>query len=186
VAAHRSSSGARAIDGGGGTSRWKVPRVIRTRAVLTDGVGGGSGPARPNSGCRGRKSGATGGAQLVSLPGSCWVDNARTCPARDTELPTGKVGWLVAGDPPSSGLLPRVGVAVRSPDVGVGFGGSKLGRRLEGKPAKDQVGQKGESLKLGNREILRMLVTTSRLQRLDRGIFSPNSARVSARAGCWE
>lgn len=39
----------------------------------------------------------------------------------------------------------------------MGFGGSKLGRRLEGKPAKDQVGRNGESLKLGSREFLRML-----------------------------
>lgn len=92
----------------------------------------------------------------------------------------------MAGDPPSSGSLPRAETAVRSFGVVLGFYGSKLGRRLEGKLVEDQAGQHGESRKLGNREFLRMLVTTSRLQRLDRGIFSPNSARASARAGCWE
>jgi hypothetical protein len=47
-------------------------------------------------------------------------------------------------------------------------------------------GQKGESPELESGVFQRMLVTTSRLQRLVRGIFSPNNGGVSARSGSWE
>jgi hypothetical protein len=62
----------------------------------------------------------------------------------------------------------------------------KLGRRLEGKRVGARDGRKGESPKLGSGVFLRMLVTTSRLQRLVRGIFSPSNGGVSARSGGWE
>jgi hypothetical protein len=62
----------------------------------------------------------------------------------------------------------------------------KLGRRLEGKRVGACGGRKGESPKLGSGVFLRILVTTSRLQRLVRGIFSPNNGSVSAQSGGWE
>jgi hypothetical protein len=68
----------------------------------------------------------------------------------------------------------------------VGDHGWKLGRRLEGKRVGACGGRKGESPKLGSGVFQRMLVTTSRLQKLVRGIFSPKNGGASARSGGWE
>lgn len=55
----------------------------------------------------------------------------------------------------------------RPPHAGVGSDETAL----------EALGRKGASLELGNRGIQRVLVTTGRLQRLARGIFSEESAR---------
>lgn len=62
---------------------------------------------------------------------------------------------------------PSPTVPFRPPHAGVG----------SDEAAQEALGRKGASLELGNRGIQRVLVTTGRLQRLARGIFSEESAR---------
>jgi hypothetical protein len=62
----------------------------------------------------------------------------------------------------------------------------KLGRRFEGKHEAGRGGRKGESLKLGGGVFRRILVTTSRLQRSRRGIFSWTNGGASAPSGRHE
>ena len=127
------------------------------------------------------------GCLLVSAPGSCWVDNARTSRARDTGRPFwgGRGGgswWRAVKCVATQGRRCRQ----RLFGVVVGEHERKLGRRLEGKRVGACGGRKGESPKLESGVFSRILVTTSRLQRLVRGIFSPNNGSVSARSGSWE
>jgi hypothetical protein len=67
--------------------------------------------------------------------------------------------------------------------VAVDGGGWKLGRRSEGKLGTGRGGRKGESLKLGSGVFRRVLVTTSRLQRSGRSIFSWMNEGASAPEG---
>jgi hypothetical protein len=61
-----------------------------------------------------------------------------------------------------------------------------LGRKRERKREAGRGGRKGESLKLGSGVFLRMLVTTSRLQRSRRGIFSWTNGGASVLSGRHE
>jgi len=72
---------------------------------------------------------------------------------------------LAAGDAFTGYPAPSPTALFHPPHAGVGSGGAVL----------KALGRTGVSLKLGNRRILRVLVTTGRLQRLARGIFSEES-----------
>jgi hypothetical protein len=93
--------------------------------------------------------------------------------ARDTERPCGAMRMAAAGGAASIAPPPRVVKAGNGRAASlwtVAF--RKLGRRLGRKGEAGRGGRKGESPKLGSSAVQRVLVTTSRLQRLVRSILS--------------
>lgn len=144
----------------------------------------GPGPLGPNLGCQGREEGATWGV--------CWsAHQARVrlrtpararCSGHRAALRGGVAG---CGWRRGINCVSTQGRRCRQRLFGVAVGGNvwNLGHWLERKRGAGRGGRKGESLKLGNGAFQRMLVTTSRLQRLVRGIFSRKNGGASALAG---
>jgi hypothetical protein len=135
--------------------------------------GSGSGSLVTCSGCRVRSEGATGGASELAH----WACVGSTTPAWATR--SGHRATSRGGDAGSSWRRNTKCVATQGRrcrqrlfGVAVDDGASKLGRRSEGMREAGRGGRQGESPKLGSGAFQRVLVTTSRLQRLVRGIFS--------------
>jgi hypothetical protein len=144
----------------------------------------GSGSLEPNLGCQGRNERATGGACKSARRARVRL---RT-PARANSSghrATLRGGEAGSGWRRSTNCVTTQGRRCRQRLFGAVVDGNawNLGRWLGRKRGAGRGGRKGESLKLGNGVFQRIRVTTSRLQRLGRDIFSRNNGGASAASG---
>jgi hypothetical protein len=144
----------------------------------------GPGPLDLNLGCQGRNERATGGAcesarrARVRLRTPARVNSS----GHRATLRGGEAG---SGWRRSTNCVTTQGRRCRQRLFGAVVDGNawNLGRWLGRKRGAGRGGRKGESLKLGDGVFQRMLVTTSRLQRLVRDIFSRKNGGASAASG---
>jgi hypothetical protein len=175
VAAH--AVGVRREPGlGGGTCWWKAPWICEVAALVDRGASR-SWHSPVTSGCRGSGREATWGVSDSDHLGRSRLTTPTSAFGRDTvQPPMGR--WLDSSWPRQHQLLGYPGLAGQqwSSSVATSSTARKAELPLGSRRGKARGGQRGESPKLGNGVFLRVLVTTSRLQRLVRGIFLGGTA----------
>jgi hypothetical protein len=176
---------AQARSGADGTCRWKALRAYRVGAALAGGPQRRSWLTGTDLGNAGEGVWERQGVPASQPTGRVRGVQCRSAQrARDTERPFGAVRVAAAGGAASTASPPRVAKAGNGRAASswtVAFW--KLGRRLGRKGEAGCGGRKGESPKLGSSAVQRVLVTTSRLQRLVRSILSWTSCGTSVSWG---
>lgn len=155
----------------GGTCWWKAPWVDEAGFLVESGVCRSWRP-RARSGCRSSLWLATGGASDSGHPGHGGSRTPATALGRDTVSPLGG-GYPIAAGRGSANCAVAQGSAdqQRSPSVAARRTASKAELPLSPRSGEAAAIRRRESARPGNGGFQRVLVTTSRLQRLVRGIF---------------
>jgi hypothetical protein len=91
-----------------GTCRQQAPQACGSCAVLVDGTEAGRGTQDPNSGCRGRREGVTGGARELAYRVRVGPTKSARARAWDTGPPFGAVMLAAAGGAAPTASPPRV------------------------------------------------------------------------------